>query len=487
MLSRRMWTSRRPVLALALCATAGAQTPQPPAPNVVIVFTDDQGWGDLGVQGARGFATPNLDRLAAEGVRLTDFYAAQPVCSASRAALLTGCYPNRIGITGALGPADRHGLAEQETTLAELFRARGYATAHFGKWHLGHGPAFHPTRHGFDSFYGVPYSHDMGPEHPETPEAWPDLPTLDGDEVVAQNQDPTTWTAELTARAQSFIESCTAVRRPFFVYLAHPLPHVPLGTAESFRGRSAAGAYGDVIEELDASVGALLETFERCGVDRDTLLVFSSDNGPWLSYGDHAGSAGPFREGKGTTFEGGVRVPFLARWPGVIPAGLVSGEPAMTIDVFPTLAHLLGVPVQEPARRIDGRDIWPLLTGEPGAREPHAALFFYNQHNSLEAVRAGRWKLHLPHGYRSMQGREPGSGGRPGRYDTTARIGLALFDLEADPGERDDVARSERAVVRNLLEQVESMRADLGDDLTGREARGARPPGLASSPASSED
>lgn len=484
MLFRRMWTARRTWLALALAAAAHAQpptaAPAPRAPNVVIVLADDLGWGDVGVQGAQGFATPNLDRLAAEGVRLTDFYAAQPVCSASRAALLTGCYPNRIGITGALEPGDRHGLAESETTLAELFRARGYATALLGKWHLGDGSAHRPTRHGFDTFYGVPYSHDMWPAHPETPQAWPDLPTLDGERVVALNQDPGTWIAELTARAVAFVESNVVAHRPFFLVLAHPLPHVPLATSEAFRGRSSAGAYGDVLEELDASVGELLAALARCGVDRDTLLVFSSDNGPWLSYGDHAGSIGPFREGKGTTFEGGVRVPFLARWPGVISAGRVCREPAMTIDLFPTLARLLDAPAPDPARPIDGRDIWPLLHGDAGARSPHEALFFYNGTNSLEAVRAGRWKLHLPHGYRSMQGREPGSGGKPGRYDQSARIGLALFDLELDPGETRDLSGSERERVRELLERVEAMRGDLGDDLTGREARGARPAGLAS-------
>lgn len=468
-------------LASALAQAATSAT-EPSSPNVVLVLTDDLGWGDLGVQGAHGFSTPNLDRLAAEGVRLTDFYAAQPVCSASRAAFLTGCYPNRIGITNALGPSDRVGLAEAETTLAELFRSRGYATAHLGKWHLGHAAEFLPTRHGFDSFYGVPYSHDMWPQHPESPLAWGDLPTLDGGEVVELNQDPARWTGELTSRAVAFIDDCAARERPFFLFLAHPLPHVPLGAAQAFRGASSAGLYGDVIEELDASMGELLRALERNAIDERTLVVFSSDNGPWLSYGDHAGSSGPFREGKGTTFEGGVRVPFLARWPGVIPAGAVCAEPAMAFDLFPTFARLLGAPAQDPLRPIDGRDIWPLLSGQAGARSPHVALFFYYNENDLEAVRAGRWKLHLPHGYRTMEGREPGAGGRPGRYDLTARIGLALFDLTSDPGERIDLSRRERAVVLRLLELVETMRADLGDDLTGREARGARPSGLAKTP-----
>ncbi|HVS20045.1 MAG TPA: sulfatase [Planctomycetota bacterium] len=474
-------------LALGLALVPGSGTPReserPAAPNVVVVFTDDQGWGDIGVQGARGFATPHLDRLAAEGVRLTDFYAAQPVCSASRAALLTGCYPNRIGISGALAPFDRVGLAASETTLGELFGGQGYATAHFGKWHLGHLEPFNPTRHGFDEYFGVPYSHDMWPAGPRP---WGDLPTLEGEEVVELNQDPARWTVELTARAVDFVERCAAEERPFFVYLAHPLPHVPLAASEAWRGHSEAGLYGDVIEEIDASVGTLLESLVRLGIDERTLLVFSSDNGPWLSYGDHAGSTGGLREGKGTTFEGGVRVPFLARWPGVLPAGRVCAEPAMAIDVLPTLARLLGAPASAPERPIDGRDIWPLLVGEPGARTPHEALYFYNQRNDLEALRCGRWKLHLPHGYRTMQGRESGAGGSAAPYDHSARIGLALFDLEADPGETVDLTAREPAVVRALLELVEVMRGDLGDDLTGREARGARPPGLAESPNSDE-
>ena len=476
------------LLTLVLCPAPGTLSAQesarPSTPNVVIVFTDDQGWGDVGVQGARGFSTPNLDRLAAEGVRLSDFYAAQPVCSASRAALLTGCYPNRIGITGALAPSDRIGISADETTLGELFRSRGYATAHFGKWHLGHLEPFLPTRHGFDVYYGVPYSHDMWPFHPDGPKPWRDLPTIDGEQVVELNQDPARWTGELTERALAFVERCAAEERPFFAYLAHPLPHVPLGASAAWLGRSEAGLYGDVIEEIDASVGALLDAFERLGIDEQTLLVFSSDNGPWLSYGDHAGSTGGLREGKGTTFEGGVRVPFLARWPGVLPAGRVCSEPAMTIDVFPTLARLLGAPEARAGRPIDGLDIWPLLVGEPGARTPHEALFFYYHRNDLEALRCGRWKLHLPHGYRTMRGREPGSGGSPGNYDYSARIGLALFDLTVDPDESEDLAAREPAVVRALLEIVEGMRDDLGDDLTGREARGARPPGLAEAPVS---
>ncbi len=445
------------------------------APNVVIVFTDDQGYGDVGVQGARGFATPNLDRLAAEGARFTDFYVAQPVCSASRAALLTGCYPNRLGIAGALGPKAKHGIHADETTLAEVCRSRGYATAVFGKWHLGHHAEFLPTRHGFDEYYGLPYSNDMWPFHPEWPEGYPPLPTIEGERVVGTNLDQNLLTGEIARRAVDFIERQAKEEKPFFLYVAHPMPHVPLHAGAEFRGGSEAGLYGDVIEEIDASVGNILDALERNGLDEDTLVIFSSDNGPWLSYGDHAGSSGPLREGKGTTFEGGVRVPFLARWPGRIPAGRICAEPAMTIDLLPTIVRLLGA--EPPERKIDGLDVWPLLAGEPGAVSPHEAFFFYYHKNDLEAVRSGRWKLHFPHGYRTMKGREPGAGGTPGKYDHDVKTGLELYDLRADVGETRDVAADHPAVVARLTALADAMRQDLGDNLTSTEPGGARPPG----------
>ncbi len=441
-------------------------------PNVVLIFTDDQGWADVGVQGARGFATPNLDRLAREGVRFTDFYVAQPVCSASRAALLTGCYPNRIGIAGALGPDSRVALNPEETTLAGLLRDRGYATAIFGKWHLGHRPEHLPTCYGFDRFYGLPYSNDMWPRHPETPEAYPDLPTLEDERIVGLNLDPDGLTRELTDRAVEFIREQRG--RPFFLYLPYPMPHVPLAVSAPFRGRSARGAYGDVIEELDASVGRVLAALDAHDLARDTLVLFTSDNGPWLSYGDHAGSAGPLREGKGTTFEGGVRVPFLARWPGRIPAGGVCREPAMTIDLLPTIARFSGA--DPPARSIDGRDVSALLMGEAGARSPHAAYFFYYGNGVLEAVRSESWKLHFPHPYRTMRGREPGRGGQPGQYDYAPTTRLELYDLRNDLGEAHDVADQHPDVVQRLQRLADGMRAELGDRRIGIAAAAAREP-----------
>ena len=293
-----------------------AAAEQAERPNIVLVFADDLGYGDLGCYGAAGYQTPNLDRLAKEGVRFTDFYVAQAVCSASRAALLTGCYSNRVSILGALGPNDRHGINDSEVTLAELLKTRGYATAIYGKWHLGHHPQFLPTRHGFDEYFGLPYSNDMWPKHPET-KAFPDLPLIDGEKTVERNPDQnhlTTWYAEHAVR---FIERHHD--QPFFVYLAHNMPHVPLHASDKFRGQTARGLFGDVIEEVDWSVGQVLKALERLGLDERTLVIFTSDNGPWLSYGDHAGSAGPLREGKGTSFDGGVREPCVMRWPGKIP------------------------------------------------------------------------------------------------------------------------------------------------------------------------
>ena len=309
-------------------------------PNVVLVFADDLGYADLSCYGAKGYRTPNLDRLAAEGVKFTDFYVPQAVCSASRTALLTGCYPNRVGILGALGPKNRHGINDDETTLGEVFKSRGYATAIYGKWHLGHHPQFLPPRHGFDEYFGLPYSNDMWPKHPEAKHAFPDLPLIEGEKTIALNPDQSQLTTQYAEHAVSFIERHRD--QPFFVYLAHSMPHVPLFVSDKYQGRTERGLFGDVIEEVDWSVGQILATLEKLKLDEQTLVIFTSDNGPWLSYGDHAGSAEPLREGKGTSFDGGVREPCVMRWPGRIPPGAVCHEPAMTIDLLPTLAKLIG-------------------------------------------------------------------------------------------------------------------------------------------------
>jgi arylsulfatase len=490
----RMQTSRREFLkslglGAAALATPSLADPSGPSgtqrpPNIVIIFTDDQGYGDVGVFGARGFETPHLDRMAREGMRFTSFYTAQPVCSASRAALLTGCYPNRIGITGALSPGSKTGISPAEVTLAELCRARGYATAIFGKWHLGHHREFLPTRHGFDEFCGIPYSNDMWPLHPDLvklpPDAeerkrrYPGLPLFEGEEIVNSNvkpEDQATFTTLFTQRAIRFIRENR--ERPFFLYVPHPMPHVPLFVSDRFRGRSKQGLYGDVIMEIDWSVGEILRTLKECDLDRNTLVLFTSDNGPWLSYGNHAGSTGPLREGKGSTWEGGVRVPCIMRWPGRIPAGAICDEPVMTIDIFPTVAALIDAKL--PAHQIDGKDIGSLMSGMPGVRSPHEVLFFYYHRNDLEALRAGRWKLVFPHQYRSLTG-APGRDGQPAGY-TQQICELELYDLETDIGERRNVIAEHPDVVARLQAFAESAREDLGDALTDRQGSNIRPAG----------
>lgn len=456
-------------LALVFPPLAVSATEERP-PNVVVIFTDDQGYADVGVFGAEGFETPHLDRMAAEGRTFTNFYAAQAVCSASRAALLTGCYPNRIGIIGALGPGAKTGLNSNEVTIAEMLKPLGYATAIFGKWHLGDDPKFLPTRHGFDEYFGLPYSNDMWPNHPTAGDRYPPLPLIEGEEIIELNPDQRNLTTWYTERAVSFIERNQD--QPFFLYVPHSMPHVPLFVSDKFDGKSDQGLYGDVIMEIDWSVGQILDTLRRLDLSENTLVVFTSDNGPWLSYGNHAGSAGPLREGKGTTFDGGQREPTIAWWPGRIPAGTSTDEPAMTIDLLPTITAQTGASL--PDHPIDGLDISPLLLGEPDAQSPHDALFFY-WGRELQAVRSGPWKLHLPHDYRSLEG-QGGSDGQPAPYIMRS-IGLALFNLDDDLGESTDVKADHPEVVERLQALVDRARADLGDSSTRQQGSGVRPPG----------
>ncbi|MBI2925031.1 MAG: sulfatase [Verrucomicrobia bacterium] len=444
-----------------------------PPPNIVLIFADDLGWGDLGCYGARGFRTPNLDRLAEQGTRFTSFYVSQPVCSASRASLLTGCYANRLGIHGALGPNAKHGIHKNEVTLGELLKSRGYATAIFGKWHLGRPVEFLPTRHGFDEYLGLPYSNDMWPKHPSAkPGTYPPLPLIDGERVVEEMPDQRLLTTRYTERAVSFIERHKG--RPFFLYLAHSMPHVPLFVSDKFAGKTKRGLFGDVIAEIDWSVGQVLDALRRHGLERNTWVIFTSDNGPWLSYGEHAGSAGHFREGKGTVFEGGVRVPCLMRWPGRIPRGRVSDTPYMTIDLLPTVAKLVGAPL--PAHKIDGLDVWPIIAGQRGATNPHAAYFFYYNQGELQALRSGDWKLLLPHTARALHGQPGGKGGQPVAYEQL-KVATELYNLARDPGEAKNVAAEHPAVVQRLLALAEEARDDLGDALTKRTGKGVREPG----------
>lgn len=473
------------MFAASLSLRAGTPPAQPP--NIVIIFTDDQGYADVGVFGARGFKTPNLDRLAAEGCVYRNFHVAQAVCSASRAGLLTGCYPNRIGIHGALGPRSQVGINSTEVTLAELLKSRGYSTAMFGKWHLGDSRQFLPRQHGFDEYFGLPYSNDMWPLHPDnvTMDAvarrrvgYPELSLLQNDEpwvseVLPRDQEQlTTW---YTERAVDFIHR--QKDQPFFLYLAHNMPHVPLYVSDKFRGKTARGLYGDVIEEIDWSVGEVLNALRKSGVDRRTWVIFASDNGPWLSYGTHGGSAHPLREGKGTSWEGGTRVPCIMRFPGKIPAGTETMDMMMTIDLLPTIGHLVGATL--PGHPIDGMDVWPLITRQPGAVNPHKSYWIYYEQNQLQAVLSGdgAWKLQLPHTYRTMGGRPGGTGGKPQPYEQRKVAAPELYHLASDIGESRDVAATQPEVLNRLLAEAELAREELGDSLVRRQGKGTRPPG----------
>jgi len=418
-------------------------------PNFVIIYADDLGYNDLSCYGSKLINTPRLDRMAAEGVRLTDFYSAAAVCTPSRAALLTGCYPPRVSLPAVLNPSSNIGISDKEITLAELLKSRGYATACIGKWHLGHHKRFLPTRHGFDYYYGLPYSNDM--PRPGNP-----VPLIRNEQIIEQPVVQETLTERYTQQAIEFITRNR--NRPFFLYLPHTMPHVPLSVSPRFAGKSKAGLYGDVVECIDWSTGEILDTLAKLGLDEDTLVMFSSDNGPWLSQKEHGGSALPLRAGKGTTWEGGMREPGIFRWPGRIRAGRTCREIAATIDILPTFAALAGA--QTPNDRIiDGRDISPLLF-EDNARSPHDAFFYYWQYE-LHAVRSGKWKLVLEHTPRG----------------STEKVPQQLFDLEADIGETTDVSRLYPSVVNRLMAHVERMRQDLGDQLMGMPGRNRRPAG----------
>lgn len=450
------------------------------SPNIILILIDDMGWADLGCTGARDYETPVLDGLAAEGVRFTDFYASQAVCGASRASLLTGCYAERVGYQGAPGPGSKIGLHPEEETIADLLRAQGYATAAIGKWHLGVFPEFQPARQGFDAFFGLPYSNDMWPlgyDGKPLPggakSQYPPLPLIRDGQIIDEIdslEKQSRLTEMYTREALGFIDRNAA--RPFFLYLPHAMVHTPIAAGEAFRGRSRRGPYGDVVMELDASTGRILDRLRRHGLEDDTIVVFTSDNGPWLNFGTHAGSAGPLREGKGTMFEGGARVPFLLRWPGRVPGGRVVSDIASTIDLLPTFCHWAGSPL--PKKPIDGLNLGPFLEGKsPAGPRDH---FFYYYGQELRAVRKGRWKLIFPHVSRSYVGVEPGTEGMPGPY-AKVTTDLELYDLREDIGETRDLAGRHPDVVADLQALAEIARAELGDRLTGRRGRGEREPG----------
>lgn len=444
-------------------------------PNIVLIYLDDMGYGDLSLTGAMGYHTPNIDRMAQEGLMFTHFYSPQAVCTASRAGLLTGTYPNRLGLAGALSHASKIGIADQEETLAEVLKKKGYATAIYGKWHLGFQQQFLPTRHGFDEFYGIPYSNDMWPYHPERPDEFPDLPLFDMEKIVnpaVSAADQAQFTTDFTQRTVDFIKKNQD--RPFFVCLPQPMPHVPLYVSDKFKGKSKQGLYGDVMMEIDWSVGEIMKTLKETGLEENTLVIFTSDNGPWINYGNHAGSTGGLREGKGTTFEGGQRVPCLMRWKGRLAEGLVIPNLASAIDILPTLADITGAPL--PSHKIDGVSLLPLMQGDLSAH-PRKAFYYYYRQNNLQAVRNERWKLVFPHPGRTYEGFEPGVDGSAGKVNESHAIAGGLYDLRRDPGERYDMSAFYPEVVKELEALADEARADLGDDLQNITGPNRREPG----------
>lgn len=464
--------------ALVLVSKASASTP-----NIVVIFMDDLGYADIGSFGARGYGTPNLDRMASEGRRFTDFVVASAVCSASRSALMTGCIHERIGFRGALGPNSMMGIAASEMTFAELCKQKGYATAIFGKWHLGHHPKFLPTRHGFDQYVGLPYSNDMWPYHPEfvnlpadSPKRknnYPPLPLVKNDRIIDSEvgpEDQKELTKLYTQEAVRFIHENR--NKPFFLYVPHAMVHVPLFASADFDSKSGKGIFADVMQEVDWSVGQILKTLQAEGIDENTLVVFTSDNGPWLSYGDHAGSAGPLREGKGTAWEGGVRVPTLMRWPQRIPANTSCDLLASTIDLLPTVAAIIEAPL--PKQKIDGRDIRSLMFGDAHAASPHASYPYYYADGELRAIRNERWKLVFEHESRTLDGKPGGKDGMPSAY-VNKKVSKALYDLDHDVGEARNVLEDHPNIAKSLEEQAEQWRDELGDSLTKRKGKAIRP------------
>ncbi len=458
-------------------------------PNVVLIFTDDLGYGDVPCFSETLIRTPHIDQLAKSGTRFTDFYVAQAVCSASRAALLTGCYANRVGMAGALNHTSPTGINPDEKLLPEILKEQGYATGMFGKWHLGLPPYFSPLKNGFDEWLGIPYSNDNSKYHPVLSDSMPPLPLYDGETIIETDPDQALFTRRLTERAVKFIEQHQA--EPFFLYVPHIMPHVPIFASDQFRGKSKFGLYGDVIEELDWSVGEIVGTIDRLGLAGNTLVIFSNDNGPFLSYGLHAGSNGPLREGKLTAFDGGVRVPTVMRWPGKIPAGRTCQIPLMTIDLLPTLCQLVGAEL--PSQTIDGVDVSSVLMGD-SSQDPHPALVFYSG-EEFHAIRVGKWKLHFPHKYLSVIPGEPRSDGKPSGFGTqkpksitesgvegiasrhgyrVLELPLSLYDLSQDVGEQHNVAGEQPEVVAKLSKLAEQYRAELGDALTQTTGSGVR-------------
>ena len=445
-------------------------------PNIVLILTDDQGYADTSAFGQTAYQTPNIDSIANNGVMLSEFYVSQPVCSSSRASLLTGAYANRLGISYAFFPTDLTdgpavGLNPDEETLPELLKESGYTSALFGKWHLGDTSPFMPLDHGFDVFYGIPYSNDMWSANPTKKYDFADLPVYSQNEVVQLlKDDQSNLTQDLTAKSIEFIENNK--NNPFFLMLAHPQPHVPLFVSKAFEGKSGAGLDGDVMLEIDWSTGALIDALKHHGIYENTIVIFMSDNGPWLTYGNHAGSAGVLRNGKLSVFEGGVRSPTHIQWPANLKPQAPIDVPMMSIDWLPTLVELAGAPL--PQKDIDGKNIWPIISGEQ--REPvHEAYFFYFHHNDLSAVRYQDWKLYFPH--RHLRTVEIGSDSKKGIEEFTMLDSLRLYNLKNDPSETKDLSQEHPEIVSKIKALADKKREELGDNLQNIEGSGRRPLG----------
>ena len=440
--------------------------------NVVLINLDDSGNGDFSFRGAVGYETPTIDKLAAEGMYMSNFYAVQPISGASRAGLLTGCYPNRIGFAYAPNPGTKTGISDKEETIGELMKANGYGTAIFGKWHLGDNVKFLPLQHGFDEYYGLPHSNDMWPFHPQW--KFPDLPLIEGNKIIGYNTDQTKLTTDYTTHAVDFIRRQTSEKKPFFLYLAHSMPHVPLAVSDKFKGKSKQGLYGDVMMEIDWSVEQVMNTLKECGIEENTLVILTSDNGPWANYGNHAGSSGGLREAKATTFNGGMRVPCIFYWKGNIKGGQVCNDLMSNIDILPTIVELTGA--KKPVLKIDGLSMAPVLKGEN--KEPiRKNLCLYYHKNSLEAVTDGMYKLIFPHKYVSYETQVPGNDGKPGDLGNLEIKECELYDLRRDPGERVNVISQHPEVVEKLKAMADECREDIGDDLTGKPGKNRREPG----------
>ena len=438
-------------------------------PNIIIIFTDDQGYGDLGCYGAQGFETPNIDSMAKDGMLFTDFYVSQAVCSASRASLMTGSYAERIGIQGALSPWAVNGLDPETETVAKLLKRHGYTNAIFGKWHLGHRIEYLPLQNGFDEYSGLICSNDMwpvdydgNPLNEDKRSYYPPMSFWKGNEPTSNIEtlnDQAQITRQITELSVDFIERNK--NNPFFLYVPHPMPHQPIAASDEFLGKSELGLYGDVIMEIDWSVGQIIDALKKNGIDDNTLIIYASDNGPWLNYGKWGGSAGPLREGKGTMWEGGARVPCIMRWPDKITPGQSITKIASTIDIYPTIAEIVGDEINGYAN--DGVSLMPILNGDKNSNPRNELYYYYGE--KLIAVRKGKWKLVFPHVYRSYEGVEAGKNLHPGPYNKGSS-GLELYNLINDIGERKDVAALYPHIVREL-EQVGNMaRSKLGDKLT---------------------